>query len=293
MLLLALRNFSKIDGTQRAAAFAYYAFFSLFPLIVLFVTIASAFLDRDRAGTEVIDYVKTYVPINGEMQNFIFGAIGGVVKARGKAGVIAFAVLVWSAMQFFSTLINAINRAWDIETHNWWRLPLHSLALLAFMVMAVLVGIALPVMAGMAKHWLFPWNDIRSWVSTMGSFAVLFFVAYLNLGLLYKLAPRRSTRFAEVWAAALCATALLLAAESLFVVYLKSFARFNVVYGAFGGIMALLLWVYLSGCIFIFGACLCAAQAEERLHPVETTMADRTPKPPRTHVTLNKITGRR
>lgn len=34
------------------------------------------------------------------------------------------------------------------------------------------------------------------------------------------------------------------------------------IYGAFGGIMALPLWIYLSGCIFIFGACLCAAQAE-------------------------------
>ncbi|MGZ9124416.1 MAG: YhjD/YihY/BrkB family envelope integrity protein [Candidatus Binatia bacterium] len=38
----------------------------------------------------------------------------------------------------------------------------------------------------------------------------------------------------------------------------------NAVYGALGGVMALLLWIYLFGCIFIFGACLCAAQAEER-----------------------------
>jgi len=38
----------------------------------------------------------------------------------------------------------------------------------------------------------------------------------------------------------------------------------NAIYGTFGGIMALLLWIYISGCIFIFGACLCAAQAEGR-----------------------------
>jgi Ca2+-transporting ATPase len=81
----------------------------------------------------------------------------------------------------------------------------------------------------------------------------------------YKLAPRRPTRFAEVWLAALVATLLLLAAESLFVIYLKNFSTLNAVYGAFGGIMALLLWIYLSGCIFIFGACLSAAQAEDRL----------------------------
>ena len=49
---------------------------------------------------------------------------------------------------------------------------------------------------------------------------------------------------------------------NLFVIYLGHFATLNAVYGAFGGIMALLLWIYLSGCVFIFGACLCAGQAE-------------------------------
>jgi Ca2+-transporting ATPase len=52
------------------------------------------------------------------------------------------------------------------------------------------------------------------------------------------------------------------AGESLFVIYLADFATLNAVYGAFGGMMALLLWIYLSGCGFIFGACLCAGQAE-------------------------------
>jgi len=46
----------------------------------------------------------------------------------------------------------------------------------------------------------------------------------------------------------------------------------NAVYGAFGGIMALLLWIYISGCVFIFGACLCASQAGSRTGPRLTTM---------------------
>ena len=82
------------------------------------------------------------------------------------------------------------------------------------------------------------------------------------MSLFYRLAPRRPTRFAEVWVAALSATVLLRAAESVFVIYLKDFARLNLVYGAFGGIMALLLWIYVYGCVFVFGACLCAARTE-------------------------------
>jgi Ca2+-transporting ATPase len=110
-LLLAKKKFSQIDGNEWAGAFAFNAFFSLFPLIVLSVTIASAFIDRDHAGAEVIAYVETYVPISGDMQSYIFTTDAGVVKAPGKTGLIAFLMLVWAAMQFFSSLICATNRA--------------------------------------------------------------------------------------------------------------------------------------------------------------------------------------
>ena len=265
-----------MDGAQSAAAFAHYAFFSLFPLIVLIVTIASAFIDRDRAGTEVIAYVETFVPITGEMQSTIFDTIAGVVKARGQASVLAFLMLIWAAMGFFATLIRAANQAWGVEVSNWWRLPFKSLGFLVILIISVLLAVAVPVLLKMAKAWLFPVHDFSSWVYILGSFFIPLLVVFLSLSLFYRLAPRRPTRFAEVWIAALCATALLQAAESLFVIYLKNFATLNAVYGAFGGIMALLLWIYLSGCIFIFGACLCAAQAGRRSTPAETIMAHST-----------------
>jgi len=273
ILRVAVKKFSRIDGAQRAGAFAHYAFFSLFPLIILFVTIASTFIDRDRAGTEIIAYVETYVPIGGEKQSYIFDTIAGVVKARGQAGVVAFLMLGWAAMGFFAALIRATNCAWGIEAQDWWRLPLKSLVFLAIIISAVLLGIAVPVLVKLAKDWLLLVNEFSSWVYALGSFVIPLLVVFLSLSLFYRLAPRRPTRFAEVWAAALCSTVLLQAAEGLFVIYLKNFATLNVVYGAFGGIMALLLWLDLSGCIFIFGACLCAAQAAGRSAPAETIMA--------------------
>ena len=273
ILRLAVKTFLRIDGAQWAGAFAFNAFFSLFPVMILLVTIASFFVDRDRAGTEVVAYMESYVPISGEMQRHIFDALAGVIQAREQAGAVALLVLVWSAIQCFTTLICATNRAWGTEVYSWWRLPLKSLALLGVTAGAVLVGMATPVLVKMAKDWLFPVNDFRSWVYALGSFVIPLSVMFFGLTLFYRLAPRRPTQFTEVWAAALCATALLQTAESLFVIYLKNFATLNAVYGAFGGIMALLLWIYLSGCIFIFGACLCAAQAEGRSAPTETTLA--------------------
>jgi len=273
ILCLAAKTFLRIDGAQWAGAFAFNAFFSLLPMMILLVTIASSFVDRDRAGTEVVAYMESYVPISGEMQRHIFDAIAGVIQAREQAGAVALLILVWAALQCFTTLICATNRAWGTEVYSWWRLPLRSLVLLGVTAGVVLVGMATPVLAKMAKDWLFSVNDFRSWVYALGSIVIPLLAVFFGLSLFYRLAPRRPTRFAEVWAAALCATALLQAAESLFVIYLKSFATLNAVYGAFGGIMALLLWIYLSGCIFIFGVCLCAAQAEGRSALAETTMA--------------------
>jgi Ca2+-transporting ATPase len=256
---LAVKKFSRVDGAQWAGAFAFNAFFSLVPLIVLAVAIASAFIGPDRACKEVIAYVESYVPISGEMQNHIFGTITGVIKARQQAGVVAFLILIWGALQCFTTLICATSRSWGTVVNDWWRLPLVGIT-----AGAVLFGTAMPVLIRLAKGHLFAASDFQPWVYALVSWVIALLIVFFSLTMFYQLAPRRRTRFAEVWPAALCATALLQAAEGLFVIYLKKFSTLNAVYGAFGGIMALLLWIYLSGGICIFGACLCSARAERR-----------------------------
>jgi YihY family inner membrane protein len=262
ILFLSSKKFLRIDGSQWAGAFAFNAFFSLFPLLVLLVTIASYVVDQERAGKEVVAYIERYVPISSEVQHHIFNAIASVVKARKHAGAIAFLLLIWVSLKCFTTLICATNRAWGIEDYNWWRQPLNSLALLGITMGAVLLGMAGPALLRMSKIWFLTESNFHSWIYTIGSVFIPILFVFFGLSLFYRLAPRRPTRFIEVWIAALCATVLLQAAESPFVIYLKNFTTLNVVFGVIGGIMALLLWIYVSGYIFIFGACLCAAQAE-------------------------------
>jgi len=78
---------------------------------------------------------------------------------------------------------------------------------------ALLLSMAVPVLMRMAKGWLFPVEDFRSWAYGLGSFFIPLLVVFFSLSLFYRLAPRRPTRFAEAWAAALCATVLLRAGE--------------------------------------------------------------------------------
>jgi len=277
MLLRAAQRFSVIDGNQRAAAFAYYAFFSLFPLILLFVTAGSMFVDRGRAAQGVIAYVEGYVPLGPEMKRNVFGIISGVIKARGQVGGAALVVLIWGALRFFTALIRAVNRAWGSQVNNWGRMPLKSSLLLAVMASALLLGMGLPVLAEIARDWILPHSAWAVWIYRLAGFLLPVLVLFYGLSMFYKLAPRRLTRFGEVWPAALFTAMLLRILESIFVIYLRNFASFNALYGALGGIMALLMWMYLSGCLLVFGACLCAAAAVAVEEPPPTGRAAKKP----------------
>ncbi|MCG2725717.1 MAG: YihY/virulence factor BrkB family protein [Elusimicrobia bacterium] len=257
-------RFLKIDGSQRAAAFAYAAFFSFFPLMIILVTMASVFIDHNMAANAIIEYIKRYIPLSGLMQRYIFNAIAGVVKIRVQAGSLMFIMLVWISIQFFITLISAANQAWGSKPHNWWHRPLKSVVLFGFMAGVMFLGMAVPMAMRMIRVWLFPMSAVISWLYPVGLFLIPWLIMFFGLGFFYKLAPRRRTRLEEVWAGALFATVLLQAGGNLFLLYLKNFSSLNVVYGAFGGIMALLLWIHISGCIIIFGACLCAGQAQAK-----------------------------
>lgn len=261
----ATEKFFLIDGAQRAAAFAFFAFLSLFPLIILFVTIASAFSNPDRASQYVFAYIGNYIPLNEEMKIHIFNTIYGVVKTHKQVGLIAFVGLVWGSMQFLSALIRATNRVWESTVFRWWKLPLKSLALLGLLLNAIFLGIMTPILAKMTEEWLFPSNVFFASVYKLSAFFIPLLVLFFSLSLFYKFAPHRRIRFAHTWPSALFVTILFLAVQSLFVFFLKHFFKFNAVYGTFGEIIAFLLWIYLSGCIFIFGACLCAGHSEHVL----------------------------
>jgi Ca2+-transporting ATPase len=176
----AVRRFLRIDGSHWAGSFAFSAFFSLFPLIILFVTLASFFVDRESAGRAIVTYVGDYVPLDGEMRTRVFEAIAGVIQARERAGLVALLILVWAALQCFTTLVRVTNRAWGDEAYNWWRLPLRGMALLGVTAGAVLMGMAAPALARVGKSWLFPGNDFGFWVYALWGFVVPLLVSFLS-----------------------------------------------------------------------------------------------------------------
>ena len=268
----ALIKYDETDGEQRAASFAYYAFFALFPLIVLLITVFTTFLgNQEEASQRITTAVQQYLP-DPASSTQIIKTIQGVVESRGSAGLIAFAVLAWSALRFFQALVRGVNRAWGTKEYSWWRLPIKNLFMTAILASAMLLGIVFPAIINNIEYlyWKHSWEVGLDFRFIKDVFGILrFFVApvvlFYGFAMFYKFAPQRRTTFREIWGAAAFVTLGLGVLKQAFVLYTVNIGNFNALYGTLGSIVALLMWIYLSGSLIILGGCLCAARYEIRM----------------------------
>ena len=273
----AFDHFSAINGTVWSASFAYYAFFALVPLLLLLVTVATGLVARGQGGLRADAAFKVVVadiPLGPDGRRLVESTLQGVMRSRGRLGLVASLGLLWSSLGFFQSLVSAINQAWGERPLNWWKLPLQNLKMLGILLSALLLGTILPAILTTVQGY-HPFG--AAWLSLpagiLGALvpSIVMFYGFL---LFYKLAPRSRSgvTFTEVWIPALLVTALLQVCQRLLTLYTTNITNFNAVYGAFGGVVAMLLWIYLSGVVIVFGGCLCAAR--RHLHPPTMVLED-------------------
>lgn len=267
----AVEQFLSINGTLWSAAFAYYAFFALVPLAVFSLTIATGFVDKQRIFDFAFGTEKTsaYLPLDFQTRAAIRDTINtvfeGLRSSRGSIGLISLAGLFYSALGFFQALVGAVNAAWAQEQPSWWQLPLKNLNILLVLFSTFLLGNVLPTISKTVERFVSPY--LGTFASALFAVCNVFIptiLLFYGFLLFYKLAPRRrlNVTFRQVWLPALLVAVLIWIAQQIFVVYATNFGRFNALYGTFGGVIALMLWIYLSGMVIVFGACLCATRGQ-------------------------------
>jgi YihY family inner membrane protein len=269
----SIQIFGEIDGEQRAASFAYYAIFSLIPLLALLLSVGSMFFDPIAVKHAVHDYI----PANAPGQETLWQMVDALQRARGGVSFISLVILAWSSLKFFQALVRAVNAALHTEDIPWWQMPLKNLVMVGILTSGFTLGILIPaIMQGVSKaltafeHFVLahlPNLQLAPVyaVLELGRYLVGGLVLLYTVTMLYAFAPRRRILFRHVWLPALLVTAGLQLSQIAMVNYFSHFVNYNAVYGPIGGLMLFLFWVYLGGLIIIFGASLCAALV--RLHP--------------------------
>ncbi|HZQ93189.1 MAG TPA: YihY/virulence factor BrkB family protein [Terriglobales bacterium] len=242
--------------TLMAAGLAYYFLLSLFPLLVVLASVAP-FLPVPDLWDRALWTMSRVVP--ADAMGVVRRVLDDVLRS-GHPRLLSVGLLgtFWAASGGFSSMIEALNVAYDVpETRSWFRT--HALAALLTVVIGTFFVVALAAMIvgphfgawladklGLDAVWRFAWNYAR--------WAVAIAFTVLGVELLYYLAPNVRQKFDCTLPGATFAVVVWIGASYLLGLYIQRFAHFNKTYGTLGAAIALPVWFYVTNLFILIGA---------------------------------------
>lgn len=255
-LKAAFKAFQADNCSRLAAAMAFYALLSIFPMLLLLIVLAGTVMNTIRIGgvdaeQYILNLVNTIFPASGR---FVANSLRVAQTQRQGVGLFGVVALWWSASNFFYQLDAAIDAIWKTPSRpaTWFNrllaigmvLGLAGTLFLLMIANTVLRAVQLSVAVAPAGGLLSPLASILgSILVTTAAFALVF--RYL---------PNREVRWRDVWPGALVGAVAWEVLRQVLAWYLTGLADFSAVYGPVGSVIALLTWIYFGGQVFLFAA---------------------------------------
>ena len=253
-----IKTMRENDATHMAAGVAYYAFFSLFPLLLGLLSIVGIILASPETQDRLLSYWTDNLPGS---KGFVTDNVIELVELRGALGIGAFLGLLWATSGLFTAINRAVNRAWHIPRERPFYIAKPRQLVLAFAVaslflLSALTTLAIEVIADPARNLGIPGQGLLRdlEVAERTLWIVPWLASFSIFVLLYKFAPDCKTYWKYVWTGAVVAAVLFELGKWSFLWYLENVARYSQVYGSVASVIVLLTWIYLSAMILILGA---------------------------------------
>jgi membrane protein len=243
-------------GFGLAAQLAYYFFLALFPALLVLLALAS-FLPADDLVNRVVGLMQGVAP--EEVLTIIREQLAKIADGR-QGGLLSFGVLaaLWSSSAAMVAIIDALNTAYDVEEGRpWWKQRLTAILLTVGVALFILVSFALVVAGPQLAEFVAARVGLGAafeWTWKLLQWPLAFALVATAIGLIYYFAPDVDQDFVWITPGSLVATLLWLAGSLAFRLYVVNFGSYNETYGAIGGVMVLLLWLYLTGLVVVIGA---------------------------------------
>ncbi len=254
-----VREFQEDNLTDWAAALTYYALLSLFPAMIALVSLLGLFGDP-RTTTSSLTEIITSIGPESAAQTFE-GPIQSVVSNQSAAGfafVLGLAVALWSASGYIGAFIRASNVIYETEEGRpFWKLrPLQLTVTLAMVVAVALLALGLvltgPIVEAVAGPVGLGNTAVDVWEIAKWPVMVAIFVLIVDL--LYYASPNAKLRgFRWATPGCLVAMAAWALASAAFAFYVANFGSYDKTYGTLGGLVALLVWLWISNLAILFG----------------------------------------
>ena len=253
-------EFSEDNLTDSAAALTYYAILSIFPALLALVAIVGLVGDPQTVTKEMTTLVTSIGPASAA-QTFK-GPIEGLTKNSGTAGIlliVGIASALWTASGYVGAFMRASNVIYEVEEgRSIVKLrPLQMLVTLVLVVLLALVLVALVLTGPLASKFGSALGIGNSAVTVwnIAKWPVLLIVVSLMIALLYYASPNAKLRSVRsIVPGAFLAVVVWLVASAAFAFYVANFGSYNKTYGAIGGIIIFLVWVWITNVAILLGA---------------------------------------
>ena len=263
LIVRALEKGNEDHAKDMAASIAYFTFFSLFPLLVGVIAGASLFLDRAEIESRLDHMLADDFPGSAD---FLRTNIEALIELRGAVGMASVVALLWSASKMFGALSRGMNLALGIpKGHPFYLSKLRYFGMTLVVSLLLFVGVGLSTVLDVVTQLDFARFGLDGTAfAWLGSHVASFVSILATVFLLYTLVPYERPRWREALPASLAATVLFELGKSLFVLYVEKANSLQAVYGSLTSVIVLLLWLYFSSLVLLFGAELIAVRREER-----------------------------
>jgi membrane protein len=259
VLRQTVREFGRDQCTDLAAALTYYAVLSVFPALVVVVSLLGVFGQGRQTSDAILRIVGDIAPVS--TVDTLRGPIEQLVEApsAGLALVMGILGALWSASGYVGAFSRAMNRIYEVkEGRPVWKLrPQQLLLTAAGLVVAALVAFMLAVSGPVATvlgHHL-GIGDTAQTVWNIARWPVLLALVALGVALLYYAGPNvQQPRFRWISVGAFVAITVWVIASLGFGVYVANFSSYNKTYGALAGVVVFLLWLWITNLALLFGA---------------------------------------
>jgi membrane protein len=257
LLKKTMKEIGEDNIPSLAAETAYYFFFSLFPLL-LFLTPLLGLLGNSRELMEAL-LSKLAPTLPGDALSLLRRTLDEIISSNGNAGVMSIGVLLagWSGSQIFGSLEEALNVAYDVtETRPWWKRQVMRLVCLLVSGVVVIAATLVFLDGERIAGWiggLFHLGDAAVTTLTVAQLIVAIALVVSLGAVIFKLLPNVKQRWWHVWISSAAATTLWILATLLFRLYVQHFGAYNKTYGAIGGVILLLSWMYYTMFVVLIG----------------------------------------
>ncbi len=244
------------DVSGLAAELAYYFFLALFPALLFLVALASFFPVHDLMN-QVVGALSRFAP--GEVLTIVRDQVAKIAGSKnGGLLTIGFLGTVWSTSSAMSGIISTMNKAYEItDSRPWWKVRLIAIGLTFAVGIFILVSFALvlvgPTLAEPMANWL-SLGPAFAWTWRIVQWPIVFLLVAAAMGMIYYFGPDAEQKWEWITPGSLLATALWVLISLGFRVYVTAFGNFNATYGAIGGVIVAMLWMYISGLAILVGA---------------------------------------